>query len=114
MDIKIITLPTDKIADWDTFHTVFRDMFGFPNFYGRNMNAWIDCMTYLDDPGSGMSNIVVANGGLVVIKVDEAAAFAAQCPEQYTALLESAAFVNHRRVKLGEPPILALMLIGHY
>ncbi|HKD26654.1 MAG TPA: hypothetical protein VKC66_12235 [Xanthobacteraceae bacterium] len=76
------------------------------------MNAWIDCMTYLDDTAN--CEVVVAEGGLVVIRIDSAAAFAAQCREQYEATLECAAFVNHRRVEAGQLPILALMLIGHY
>jgi len=114
MDIKIITLPCDRITDWDTFHAVFQEVFGFPGFYGRNMDAWIDCMTYLDDAGSGMSSVTVLKGGLVVIRVENAAELKNRCPEQYDALVECAAFVNYRRVKVGEPPILALMLIGYY
>jgi len=69
-------------------------------------------MTYLDDTAN--CEVVVAEGGLVVIRIDSAAAFAAQCREQYEATLECAAFVNHRRVEAGQLPILALMLIGHY
>jgi Barstar (barnase inhibitor) len=114
MDIKIIRLPSDKITDWDTFHAVFQEVFGFPEFYGRNMDAWNDCMTYLDDPDSGMSSATVAKGGLVVIRVENASAFKKRCPVQYDALVECAAFVNYRRVDVGESPILALMLIGHY
>ena len=114
MDIKIITLPSDKIISWGTFHTVFQDTFGFPSFYGRNINAWIDCMTYIDDADSGMSNVTVAKGGMVVIKVGNSGAFAKRCSEQYKALIECTAFVNHRRVEVGELPILTLMLIGLY
>ncbi|MDZ4753789.1 MAG: barstar family protein [Phycisphaerae bacterium] len=31
----------------------FAETFGFPGFYGRNMNAWNDCMTFLDGPDAG-------------------------------------------------------------
>jgi len=34
-----------KISDWGTFHHHFSEVFGLPGFYGRNMDAWIDCMT---------------------------------------------------------------------
>ncbi len=67
MDIKIITLSSDKITDWDTFHAIFQEVFGFSGFYGRNVDAWNDCMTYRDDPDSGMSSVMVAKGRLVVI-----------------------------------------------
>jgi len=112
MDVKIVTVPVSEIKDWDTFHTVFARAFGFPDYYGRNMNAWIDCMTSLDDTGN--SEVSVVEGGLVVIRIDSAAEFAARCPEQYKAIVECAAFANHRRVEVGQLPILALMLIGHY
>ncbi|WP_240996800.1 barstar family protein [Pseudomonas viridiflava] len=28
------------ISDWQTFHNVFAEQFGFPIFYDRNMDAW--------------------------------------------------------------------------
>ncbi|WP_206361205.1 barstar family protein, partial [Pseudomonas viridiflava] len=34
------------ISDWQTFHNVFAEQFGFPVFYGRNMDAWVDCLSY--------------------------------------------------------------------
>src|SRR5260370_22342754 len=112
MDVKIVRVPGREIEDWDTFHTVFARAFGFPDYCGRNMNAWIDCMTYLDDTGN--CEVSVVEGGLVVIRIDSAAEFAARCPEQHQAIVEGAAFVNHWRVEVSQPPILALMLIGQY
>ena len=41
----LITIPFDRITDWESFHHVFKQTLGFPGFYGRNMDAWIDCMT---------------------------------------------------------------------
>jgi len=80
---------------------------GFPDFYGRNMNAWIDCMTYrdLDD---GMARINVSPGEVITLLVDGAAALKQRCPEQYEALVRSSAFVNWRRIEAGEGSILAL------
>ena len=51
-----VAIDTRRVIDWDSFHNEFAEVFGFPRFYGRNMNAWIDCMTYLDDPESGMTH----------------------------------------------------------
>ena len=36
----LVKIPTEQITDWETFHTVFAEILGFPDFYGRNMNAW--------------------------------------------------------------------------
>lgn len=48
MQTTIVDIPAHEITDWDSFHDVFKRVFGFPDFYGRNMDAWIDCMTDLD------------------------------------------------------------------
>jgi hypothetical protein len=110
----IVAIPTERIADWDSFHRVFREVLGFPDFYGCNMNAWNDCMTYVDDPDSGLSAVTVSRGEVLTLRIDHAADFQRRCPEQYQALLECAAFVNYRRIDFGEPPVLALMLAGPF
>ena len=38
--MKRIHIDTARIKDWDSFHNVFAEAFGFPGFYGRNMDAW--------------------------------------------------------------------------
>jgi Barstar (barnase inhibitor) len=47
--VPIVDIPTDRIIDWNSFHDVFSELLGFPEFHGRNMNAWIDCLTDVDD-----------------------------------------------------------------
>ena len=42
------------IADWPSFHAESRRAFGFPEFYGATMDAWVDCLSYLRDE-DGMS-----------------------------------------------------------
>lgn len=106
-----ITLQTKGITDWDSFHSVFAETLGFPAFYGRNMNAWIDCMTYLDDAAAGMTTVAVAPGQLFHLEVADAADFQKRLPEIFQAFADCAAFVNTRRVGQGEPPVLALVLV---
>ncbi|MGJ4948599.1 barstar family protein [Bradyrhizobium sp. HKCCYLS20291] len=110
----IVNIPSQRIHDWDSFHRVFQEILGFPDFYGCNMNAWIDCMTYVDDPDSGMSATTVAEGEVLVLRIDDAAGLQRRCPEHYQALLEGTAFVNHRRIGCGQAPVLALMLSGSF
>lgn len=105
----IVRIPTKKIVDWESFHAIFAEVMGFPAFYGRNMNAWIDCMSYLDDPEAGMSTVPCAPGAVVTLDLEDAAEFAQRCPELYAGLIESTAFVNWRRVnEQGLGPLLAL------
>jgi RNAse (barnase) inhibitor barstar len=105
-----IRIDANRIKDWDSFHSEFAKVFGFPDFYGRNMSAWVDCMTDVDDPDAGMTKVTVRKGEILSLVIENAADFKRRCPEQFAALLESAAFVNGRRIEQGEPPVLALSI----
>lgn len=104
----LVRLDTRRIVDWQTFHSVFAEVFGFPDFYGRNMNAWIDCMTSLDEPADGLTSVHAPPGGIVVLQLEHVDEFARRCREQYEAVIECAAFVNWRRIDVGERAVLAL------
>jgi RNAse (barnase) inhibitor barstar len=106
--MTVVKMDTRQIVDWDTFHDVFAKAFGFPGFYGRNMNAWIDCMTYLDDSSAGMTCVNVPVGQVATLELEFVDDFARRCPEQYAAVVECSAFVNWRRIECGDTPILAL------
>lgn len=97
-----------NISDWDTFHDEFARVFGFPDFYGRNMDAWNDCMTSIDCPDDGMSNIHCAIGEVLTIELQNISDFKERCPEQYEAIIECSAFVNWRRIDIGHEPVLVL------
>ena len=103
-----VIIDTSKIKDWDTFHNVFARAFGFPEFYGRNMNAWIDCMTSLDEPEAGMSNVHAPPGGVVVMELSDATDLALRQPELFEAIVDCAAFVNYRKLEVGENAVIAL------
>jgi RNAse (barnase) inhibitor barstar len=51
--MPLVRIDGTRLQSWDAFHSAFASAFGFPDFYGRNMDAWIDCMTSLDSPGTG-------------------------------------------------------------
>lgn len=104
----LVRIDTTKICHWASFHDVFSEKFGFPDFYGRNMDAWIDCMTSLDDPRAGMSKIHAPEGGVLTLQLDGVDGFAERCPEQYRAVVDCCAFVNCRWIEVGERAVLAL------
>lgn len=108
MKNPVVEIDAQRITDWDSFHDVFAEVFGFPDFYGRNMDAWIDCMTSLDASEEGMTQIHVQPGQVVVIQLGQAKSFAQRCPELYSALIECSAFVNWRRIETGNEPVIAL------
>ena len=98
----------DEIHDWPSFQAVFKRVMGFPDFYGTNMNAWIDCMTRVDAPEDGMSNVHAPRDGVLVLTLISVADFKKRCPEIFDTLVGCAAFVNYRRLEKGDPPVLSL------
>jgi hypothetical protein len=103
--MPLVRLNAAQLRDWDSFHSVFATTFGYPDFYGRNMDAWIDCMTSLDAPEDGMTSVHGSASDPVVLQLDNADAMP---KELFDTLVECAAFVNWRRPDLGEPAILVL------
>ena len=106
--ITRVSIDCNKITDWASFHKEFARVFGFPDFYGRNMDAWIDCLTSLDAPEDGMCSVHCESGSVVTLELSNVTAFANRCPEQYNAVIQCSAFVNWRRLELGAPSVLAL------
>ena len=103
-----VKIDTALIKDWESFHKVFATTLGFPDFYGKNMNAWIDCMTSLDCPEDGMTSVHVGLGEVLVLELDSIDDFIKRCPEQYGAIVECSSFVNYRRIEQGSSAVLAL------
>src|SRR5262245_24250664 len=100
-------LDATAITDWASFHDASRAAFGFPDFYGRNMDAWIDCLTDLDD---GMSRFSLPPTETLTIEVRGAHDFFVRCPEIAVALAECVSFVNFRNLETGAPARLILLL----
>jgi hypothetical protein len=105
---RVVKIDGSAIRDWETFHDVFAAALGFPGFYGRNLDAWIDCLTNADDGEAGLVAHPVPEGSVLTLQIENVDTLATRCPEQYNALVECAAFVNWRRLERGEGPVLAL------
>jgi barstar (barnase inhibitor) len=105
--VPVIEVPVSRIVSGTRSTTSSASALGFPPFYGRNMDAWIDCLTYRDED-DGMASVVGLPGGMLTLQLDEGRAFAERCPEQYAALIECAAFVNWRRIETGGRSIITL------
>ena len=94
MSIPVIKIDTDGIADWDSFHDTFAAALDFPDYYGRNMDAWIDCISDRDSP--------------FVLQLDNAKSFRSRCPQIYAAIVECSAFFNWRDIESGGKPLVSL------
>ncbi len=107
---KKVTIDAELIINWDAFHNIFSKTFGFPEFYGQNMNAWIDCMTYIDDKDSGMTKFLVDKGDTIIIELKNSDTFKNKCPDIYLTLFECAGHVNERRVVDNDFTMIAIAL----
>ena len=106
--IKKISINADLITDWDSFHDIFKMTLGFPDFYGRNMNAWIDCMTDVDAPENRMTKVWIKKTDTLVIEIRNSESFNERCNDIYLALLECSAFVNSRKLENNEQAMIAI------
>lgn len=95
--VKRVKINTEEIKDWNSFHKVFSNAFNFPTYYGRNMNAWIDCMDEFTNE-------------LTVIDMGDCRELKVTKPNIIEAINECAAFVNYRRIETGETPVLLVAM----
>ena len=93
-----------RLTDAAGLHAALSEAFGFPAEYGKNLDALVDCLTYLDDPKAGMSRVHVPPGQVGLLVIDHAGGQG----KQLTALVDTVAFVNWRRLEEGRPPVLAV------
>jgi hypothetical protein len=98
MEVKI---DFGKIKDWEIFHEVFAEIMGFPDFYGKNNNAWIDCMSYIDDKEAGMSKIIVDPGENLDIVVSGTEKANESASEVFSGFMVLVADVNQRFIESG-------------
>ena len=105
-----VAIDLTTVHDWDSFHDAFARALGFPEFYGRNMNAWEDALSDLSKPGlPGMTTVQVPLGEQLVLVLTGAAEFAREHPEIFTALIDSTAHVNRLKVTIeGATRVLLL------
>jgi len=102
-----IVLPTSEIRNEKTFHAACQRVFGFPDFYAHTMDAWVDCLSCLDDPAADMSSFTLAPGELLLIVVPDSAKLK---EDLFTGLIDGAIAVNTRFAERGKPPPIALVL----
>jgi RNAse (barnase) inhibitor barstar len=83
--MAFVRLDTKQITDWASFHLVCKEAFGFPDYYGENMNAWIDCISDL-----------IEYEEVFHVEIAETEDFKSRLTEIFHVLIECTAFVNSR------------------
>ena len=104
----LVRIDCDKTHDWNSFHDEFDRVFAFPDFYGRNMDAWVDCMSSVDDPEDALTGIHCEPGGFLTIELENVDALTGDRAEFLKEITDCVAFVNWRRIEIGEKPEAAI------
>jgi hypothetical protein len=105
-----VKLDGAQITDWDAFHSACQREFGFPDYYGRNMDAWVDCLSYLRDE-EGMSKFHLAENEVLDIEIVHSAQLKQNQPEILDELTFCIEAINDRYADYGEKPALKLLLL---
>jgi hypothetical protein len=77
---------------------------GFPPAHGKNLDALVDSLTYLDDPRTPTARVQSLPGELMVLLIENADA----APTAVRALADAVAFTNFRRLEKGQGPVAAV------
>ena len=104
-----VTLDGAAITDWQAFHAQSKAVFGFPDFYGNSMDAWVDCLSYLRDDDC-MSTIRLRPDEVLQIDILHATAWRAAQPDMLDEVLYCIAGINERYEDYGELPALKVNL----
>jgi len=66
MEFKTIEIDCKGLTKKD-LHLVFKEKLGFPDFYGMNWDALIDCLSSLRDPETGMTEVSLEEDEVLLI-----------------------------------------------
>lgn len=98
-----------EITDEASFHAQCVLAFGFPEFYGNNIDAWVDCLSYLRDD-ENMTKFRLKPNEVLDIVVQDAQAMKEQVPDLLEEITFCVAGINERYEDYGEKPALKLVL----
>lgn len=68
---KVISIDFKKINDISSLHDDFKQKLGFPDFYGKNINALIDCLSSMRFPEEGMSELTLKEDETLILELKD-------------------------------------------
>lgn len=98
----VVTVDGTAMTTADALHAELARGFGFPAWYGHNLDALLDCLSSLDEPG--MSALALGPDATVTLAITTADAMPAPL---YHALLDVVAAANQRVGATGPRLVVA-------
>lgn len=71
---KAVNIDGSIIKDADSFHREFRFKFGFPDYYGMNLDALYDCMLDLSEPGVSR-HFKLGTNEEIIVRINDSSSF---------------------------------------
>jgi RNAse (barnase) inhibitor barstar len=106
--MAIAPLSGTEICEWGSFHDACARELGFPPLYGRNMNAFIDCLSYLDQ-NDKMSRFALVPGEVLELRLNDSNQLQNIAPDVLRALVDSVGSMNQRYPERGKPLLVTLV-----
>ncbi|WP_162231040.1 barstar family protein [Winslowiella iniecta] len=108
INAKRLSIDFSKIKTIGDFHDEMNELFGFPDFYGKNVHALIDCLSSIRFPSDGMTKIHVDMCEVLII---EAMNFSVLEKEIMKIFIFSVEAVNQRSILKGRSAPLLIEFI---
>ncbi|WP_072133290.1 barstar family protein [Winslowiella iniecta] len=107
--MKMIKLSIDfsKVKTINDFHHEMNLLFGFPDFYGRNFHAFIDCLTSLRFPEDGMTNVHIEQDECILLEVMNINSVSSDIRHDFFLSIQA---INGRCISYGENASILLLL----
>ncbi len=93
--MNIYKIEGKNITDKNSFHQEFKVKMNFPEYYGENMDAWIDCIDELSETPT-------------LLQIENEKILKENSPDLFYCILENGAFINQRKIEQKEYPNLII------
>ncbi|MBV1874269.1 MAG: barstar family protein [Gammaproteobacteria bacterium] len=88
-----------SIQDWESFHNEFQKKLGFFEGYGRNLDAWIDCMSdlYTNGEYESLTKYNLNEGDKLILNVLNVEVWREVSPDTFEAFIDCCVAANAER-----------------
>jgi len=100
--VRVVNIDSERIKSWDDFHDIFYTLFNFPDYYGRNLDAWIDCM----------DEVLSASQETLLLDFGRCHDLKQRIPGITNRILECCAFLNFRFIDAKRQPKLIVSMFA--
>ncbi len=96
-----------QVKTIDDFYDQLSDKFGFPDFFGRNGDALIDCLFSLRYPQDEMTSIHITDDEYLLLELKGFSSVDQKIKDTLIICIE---FVSKKCREKGQPPSIILLL----